>query len=78
MDLLPGTSYNFELSVYQGTASSSEPTAQGDIFTYYGVFGNTDVSQFTTAVPEPGGIALLLSGGLGLVVFVWRRRRQAA
>ena len=79
VELLPGTSYDFDLSVYQGTSSSNEQTTQGNVFTYYGVFGNTDINQFTTAaVPEPSSIALLLVGGLSLVVFAWRRRRQAA
>ena len=29
-------------------------------------------------VPEPSSIALLLAGSLGLVAYVWRRRRHAA
>jgi hypothetical protein len=26
-------------------------------------------------VPEPGTLVLLLSGGLGLLAYIWRRRR---
>ena len=80
-DLLPGTPYNFDLSVYQqGTDGFNQQTVNGNDFTYYGVFGNTDITQFTTTttVPEPGSVALLLVGGFCLAAFAWRRRRQAA
>ena len=29
-----------------------------------------------TATPEPGTLALLLTAGLGLLGYVWRRRRS--
>jgi len=30
-----------------------------------------------TVVPEPGTLVLLLSGGLGALLLVWRRRRRS-
>jgi hypothetical protein len=81
VELLPDTPYNFDLSVYQqGTWGSNQQTVQGNDFTYYGLFGNTDITQFTTGTtaPEPGSISLLLAGGLSLAAFAWRRQRRAA
>ena len=31
---------------------------------------------YLKVVPEPGTLVLLLSGGLGLLALVWRRRRR--
>jgi hypothetical protein len=72
--LAPYTNYDFALSLYQqGSASFDQETAGQDPFTYYGVFGHTNVSQFTTA-PEPGTLALLTAGVLAL--FAWRPIRR--
>ena len=63
-----------------GNAASSLASSYGD--GYYPTLEN-DVVGFRVAssvavVPEPGSIVLLLAGGVGLLVFAWRRRRQAA
>lgn len=46
-------------------------TVNGDAFTYYEVFENDNYVSFTTDVPEPASISLLVLGGLALL----RRRR---
>ncbi|MDA0835528.1 MAG: PEP-CTERM sorting domain-containing protein [Planctomycetota bacterium] len=49
-----------------------------------GGVGDTDVSYridniaLTSAVPEPSTIALLLTGGVGLVGYGWRRKKKLA
>ncbi len=73
--LLPDTTYDFQLSMYQkGSADFDQTTDGGDPLTYYGVFGHTAQSEFTTApAPEPGTAILLLAGALLLPLW-WRRQ----
>ena len=46
---------------------------------YAPAYSNSEIGfRVASSVPEPGSVALLLAGGVCLVVFAWRRRRQAA
>ena len=41
-----------------------------------GMFRSAYALEVVSSVPEPGTLMLLLSGGLGLLALMWRRRRR--
>jgi hypothetical protein len=43
----------------------------------WGPYTMTDQLLMLTLVPEPGTLVMLLSGGLGMLLLVWRRRRRS-
>jgi len=73
-DLAPSHAYELEVSVYavQGGEPATLETVGGDDFTYYPVFENINIAEFST-VPEPATVALM---GLGAVGLALRRRRK--
>lgn len=72
-DLAPSAAYGLEVSVYavQGGSPATLETVGYDEFTYYPVFENINIAEFST--PEPVTLALMGLGALGLVA---RRRSQ--
>ena len=72
-DLAPGHAYGLEVSVYgvQGGQPATPETVGGHGFTYYPLFSNANIVEFST--PEPATVALM---GLGAVGLVLRRRRE--
>jgi hypothetical protein len=64
---------SFNLSLLPGGPHFNPEWVSIDVSGY-----NVSISNGTfhhTCVPEPGTLALLISGGLGLLLFAWRRRR---
>ncbi len=69
-DLAPSHAYDFEVSVHAGSPTTLL-TVENDGFTYYPLFENINIAEFST--PEPATLALL---GLGAVGLVARRHRK--
>ena len=72
-DLDPNKDYDLEVSVHivEGGSPALLETVGHDEFTYYPVFSNANIAEFST--PEPATLALM---GLGAVGLVLRRRRK--
>ncbi len=49
----------------------------GDLTLAYTLAGMPGIFTASVVVPEPGSFALLCMAALGLLVFVWRRRRAS-
>ncbi len=72
-DLAPNKAYELEVSVFvvEGGSPATLETVGLDEFTYYPVFSNANIVEFST--PEPATLALM---GLGAVGLALRRRRK--
>jgi hypothetical protein len=77
VSLQPQTQYEFALSLAQlGTANMTETTNGGNDFQYFGVVLHTSAVDFTTVVPEPATLWLLIVGGLSWLCCRWRQRKE--
>jgi hypothetical protein len=61
---------------YLAAYDDSTSTSFGQVNEWGGL--NQDLSALRAQIPEPGTLVLLLSGGLALLLMIWRRRSRAA